>query len=169
MIDEPGAELADVVTRTARCADPFQCGVRAVEAPLRDGAPTLVPIDEGGARIACVLVLAGSVSVAEARVMLYRRRPGVRPGQGMPPWSAGSLSWPVSPDRCLPLHGPETQYSAPAHRREARRPRGAQRSPPVWHAAARRDLLSAAAETPRDRNAADAVLQRSRPGAHGRP
>jgi len=80
IVDEPGAELADVVTGRVNVRTPFRVEF-ARSSRSRDGAPTLVPVDEGGARIAaCVLVLAGSVSVAEARAMLYRRETGRLPG-----------------------------------------------------------------------------------------
>lgn len=45
----------------------------------RDGAPTLVPVKDGGGRLpAKVFVLDKSVSVPEAREMLYRRETGLR-------------------------------------------------------------------------------------------
>lgn len=82
MVDEPGAELADVVTGRIDVRTPFRVEF-ARSSRSRDGAPTLVRVEEGGARIAaCVLVLTGSVSVAEARAMLYRRETGRLPGSG---------------------------------------------------------------------------------------
>ena len=73
---EPGAELAAAVTRRIEVETPFAVEF-ARSSRTRDGAPTLVPVSEGGAHVpASVLVLDDSVTVAEARAMLYRRETG---------------------------------------------------------------------------------------------
>lgn len=73
---DPGAELAAAVTRRIEVKTPFAVEF-ARSSRSRDGAPTLVPVGEGGAHVlASVLVLDDSVTVAEARAMLYRRETG---------------------------------------------------------------------------------------------
>jgi len=73
---EPGAELAAVITQRIKAETPF-CVEFARSSRTRDGAPTVVPVREGGARVpAEVLVLNDPVSVAEGRAMLYRRETG---------------------------------------------------------------------------------------------
>lgn len=76
LVEEPGAELEAAVIRRVEVETPFLVEfVRSSR--TRDGAPTLAPVSEGGARIpASVLVLDESVTVADARVMLYRRETG---------------------------------------------------------------------------------------------
>ena len=76
--DEPGTELAAAVTRRIEVETPFAVEF-ARSSRTRDGAPTLVPVSEGGAHVpASVLVLDDSVTVAQARAMLYRRETGRR-------------------------------------------------------------------------------------------
>jgi len=74
--EEPGAELAAAVTRRIEAETPFAVEF-ARSSHTRDGAPTLVPVREGGANVpASVLILNDSVTVADAREMLYRRETG---------------------------------------------------------------------------------------------
>lgn len=74
--ETPGAELAAAVTERIEVETPF-CVEFARSSRTRGGAPTLVPVSEGGARIrARVLVLGDAVSVADARAILYRRETG---------------------------------------------------------------------------------------------
>jgi len=74
--EEPGTELAAAVIRRIEVETPFAVEF-ARSSRTRDSAPTLVPVSEGGARIpASVLVLDDSVTVADARAMLYRRETG---------------------------------------------------------------------------------------------
>ena len=74
--ETPGAELAAAVTERIEVETPF-CVEFARSSRIRDGAPTLVPVSEGGAHIrAWVLVLGDAVTVADARAMLYRRETG---------------------------------------------------------------------------------------------
>jgi hypothetical protein len=78
--EEPGADLAAAVTRRIEVKTPFRVEF-ARSSRTRDGAPTLVPVSEGGAHVsALVLVLDGSVTVGDARDMLYRRETGHREG-----------------------------------------------------------------------------------------
>jgi hypothetical protein len=74
--EEPGPELAAAVAQRIDVETPFVVEF-ARSSHTRDGAPTLVPVREGGAHVpASVLVLDDSVTVAEARAMLYRRETG---------------------------------------------------------------------------------------------
>ena len=74
--EEPGTELAAAVTRRIEVETPFAVEF-ARSSRTRDGAPTLVPVREGGAHVpASVLVLDDSVTMADAREMLYRRETG---------------------------------------------------------------------------------------------
>lgn len=76
MAEEPGAELAAAVTQRIEVQTPFAVEF-ARSSRSRNGAPTLVPVSEGGAHVsAAVLVLDNSVTVAGARAMLYRRETG---------------------------------------------------------------------------------------------
>jgi mRNA-degrading endonuclease toxin of MazEF toxin-antitoxin module len=74
--EEPGTELNAVVIQRVEVQTPFAVEF-ARSSRTRDGAPTLVPVSEGGAQVpAVVLVLGDSVTVADARAMLYRRETG---------------------------------------------------------------------------------------------
>jgi hypothetical protein len=76
LVEEPGDELEAVITRRVEVETPFSVEF-ARSSRTRDGAPTLVPVTEGGAHIpAWVLVLDEAVTAADARVMLYRRETG---------------------------------------------------------------------------------------------
>jgi hypothetical protein len=78
IIEAPGAELAAVATRQIEVETPVAVEF-ARSSRTRDGAPTLVPVSDGGASIpALVLVLDDSVTVDDARAMLYRRETGRR-------------------------------------------------------------------------------------------
>lgn len=73
IIEAPGAELAAAVTRRIKVETPF-CVEFARSSRTRDGAPTLVPVSEGGTHVpAWVLEFDDSVALADAREMLYRR------------------------------------------------------------------------------------------------
>jgi hypothetical protein len=75
--EEPGAELAAAVTRRIEVETPFDVEF-ARSSRTRDGAPTLVPVKEGGARVpASILVIDDFVTVAGAYGMLYRRETGL--------------------------------------------------------------------------------------------
>jgi hypothetical protein len=73
LISDPGEELTRATVRREPLETPF-----AVEygrsSNTRGGAPTLVPVQSGGARVkATVFVLKGSISEQEAEDILYRR------------------------------------------------------------------------------------------------
>ena len=71
--EEPGTELAAAVARRIEVQTPFAVEF-ARSSRTRDGAPTLVPVSEGGAHVsATVLILDDSVTQADARAILYRR------------------------------------------------------------------------------------------------
>ena len=74
LIDDPGCEIKAVIS----------CKLKGVQTPFnvefarrsstRGGAPTLVPVEEGGAPVkAVILVLEEQVSVDQAKDMLHRR------------------------------------------------------------------------------------------------
>jgi len=74
--DEPGTEMAAAIIGRIEIETPFAVEF-ARSSRTRDGAPTLVPVSEGGAHVpALVLVLDDFVTVADARAMLYRRETG---------------------------------------------------------------------------------------------
>lgn len=71
--EEPGTELAAAAARRIEVQTPFAVEF-ARSSRTRDGAPTLVPVSEGGAHVsATVLILDDSVTQADARAILYRR------------------------------------------------------------------------------------------------
>jgi hypothetical protein len=74
LLDDPGDELRRVVLhRTGPVETPFAVEF-ARSSKTRAGAPTLVPVASGGARVAAtVLVLDRQVDEALARDLLYRR------------------------------------------------------------------------------------------------
>ena len=74
LIDDPGEELAQrIIHRIEDAKTPFR--VEFARSSLsREGAPTLVPVEAGGAQVkATVLVLDDAVALEDARDMLYRR------------------------------------------------------------------------------------------------
>ena len=76
MSSNPAPSPAAAVTRRVEVETPFAVEF-ARTSRTRDGAPTLVPVSEGGARVpASVLVLDDAVTVTDARAMLYRRETG---------------------------------------------------------------------------------------------
>ena len=74
LIPNPGVEIAAVtVDRITGVETPFRIEFSR-SSRVRDGAPTLVPVERGGARVSgVVLVLHDSVDETAARDMLYRR------------------------------------------------------------------------------------------------
>jgi hypothetical protein len=73
ILEDPGWQLAAAITRRIAVETPFAVEF-ARSSRTRDGAPTLVPVSKGGAPApALVLVLNDSVTVADAREMLFRR------------------------------------------------------------------------------------------------
>ena len=74
LIPNPGTEIAPVtVRRIGGVETPFRVEFSR-SSRVRDGAPTLVPVTRGGARVTgVVLVLHDSVAESAAQDMLYRR------------------------------------------------------------------------------------------------
>ena len=74
LIPNPGAEIGPVtVRRIGDVETPFRVEFSR-SSRVRDRAPTLVPVERGGARVSgVVLVLDDSVSETAAQDMLYRR------------------------------------------------------------------------------------------------
>ena len=74
LIPNPGAEIGPVTVRRVDGVEtPFRVEFSR-SSRVRDGAPTLVPVDRGGARVTgVVLVLHDSVTESTAQDMLYRR------------------------------------------------------------------------------------------------
>ena len=101
MIEEPGAELAAVITQRISVETPFRVEF-ARSSRTRDGAPTLVPVSGGGAHVpAVVLVLDQHVTTEAARAMLYRRETGRTDGTGVEAdWIAELANW-GGTDTCL--------------------------------------------------------------------
>ncbi len=88
MVEEPGAELAAVITRRIKVETPFRVEF-ARSSRTRDGAPTLVPVSAGGAHVhGMVLLLDDRVSAAAGRALLYRRETRRTDAAG-----AGPASW----------------------------------------------------------------------------
>jgi hypothetical protein len=74
--EDTGSALAAAVTRRIEVHTPFAVEF-ARSSRTRDGAPTLVPVRQSGAHVpATVLILDDSVTMADARAMLYRRETG---------------------------------------------------------------------------------------------
>lgn len=74
LIDEPGSEIEQFeVERRGGVKTPFRVEF-ARSSDSRDGAPTLVPVHEGGSYVeATIIVLRDGVDLVEARDILYRR------------------------------------------------------------------------------------------------
>ena len=80
LLDDPGRELA---ARADESTTPA-FSVEFAEGLNRDGGPTLIPVDDGGARVtASILVLKDSVDEGFARDMLFRRETR-KVGTGLP-------------------------------------------------------------------------------------
>lgn len=78
LIDDPGPEIEGVVARVIKdgVTTPFKVEFARTSA-TRAGAPTLVPVDTGGANVAAqILVLREDVDKSAARDMLWRRETG---------------------------------------------------------------------------------------------
>jgi hypothetical protein len=92
ILAHPGRELEVAQSdRIDRIETPFRVEF-ARSSKTRDGGPTLVPVNDGGARIAAlVVVLDESVDEERARDMLYRREsgnvgPNITYAQGKQTW-----------------------------------------------------------------------------------
>ncbi len=74
LINDPGQELCPLVSeRICGVETPF-CVEFARSSTTRDGAPTLVPVEQGGCNVqAVILVLDTSTTVERAKDLLWRR------------------------------------------------------------------------------------------------
>ncbi|MES2275457.1 MAG: hypothetical protein V4592_05515 [Bacteroidota bacterium] len=73
LIDEPGNEIGPLIVNRIACQTPFPIEY-ARSSRSRDGAPTLVPVEQNGARVnAVILVLADGTSLALGKNILWRR------------------------------------------------------------------------------------------------
>lgn len=74
LIEDPGKEIEPIVVeKISGIETPFYIEF-ARSSKKRDGAPTVVPVESGGARVAAtILVLKESVSVETAQDLLWRR------------------------------------------------------------------------------------------------
>jgi hypothetical protein len=74
LISDPGEELENATARRLRAETPFAVEYGRTSQRTRGGAPTLVPVASGGARVkATIFVLKDSVSEHEAAGILWRR------------------------------------------------------------------------------------------------
>ena len=74
LIEEPGNEIKPIIReRIAGVETPF-CIEFARSSSTRDGAPTVIPVENGGARVrATILVLEESTPTETAKDLLWRR------------------------------------------------------------------------------------------------
>ena len=73
VIDDPGSEIQEVTIDRIKAVTPFKVEF-ARSSRYRKGAPTLIPIEDGGSKVnGIVHVLEKSVSESEAADMLWRR------------------------------------------------------------------------------------------------
>lgn len=87
LIDDPGEEIESLITRRIEedIVTPFKVEF-ARESSGRDGAPTLIPVGEGGACVrAAILVLEEGVTVDQAKDVLWRRETRRKTGTYDPP------------------------------------------------------------------------------------
>ncbi len=74
LVDDPGVEIGQLVVERIESVETPFCVEFARTSRTRGGAPTLVPVSEGGSRIkGKILVLEESVSETEAMDMLWGR------------------------------------------------------------------------------------------------
>ena len=73
LIDDPGEELQKVIVDRMNATTPFNVEFARMSSG-RKGAPTLVPVESGGAPVDCqILMLDAKVDVNAAKDMLWRR------------------------------------------------------------------------------------------------
>ena len=74
LIEEPGKEIEPIIQeRISGVETPF-CIEFARSSSTRDGAPTVVPVESGGAKVqATILILGENISVETAQDLLWRR------------------------------------------------------------------------------------------------
>ena len=81
LIKDPGTEIKAKIVMRIKTQTPFLVEFGRYSGVTRGGAPTLVPHESGSPVSAEILVLEDSVTIAEARNMLYRREIR-KPGSG---------------------------------------------------------------------------------------
>jgi cation transport regulator ChaC len=85
LIDNPGPELSRYIVGRRSVETPFHVEY-ARASRRRGGAPTLIPVTDGGSKVpAVLLVLAPSVSDSEAKDMLWRRETDLKGHYAPPP------------------------------------------------------------------------------------
>ncbi len=91
LIDEPGKEICPLIReRIFRVRTPFSIEF-ARSSRTRDGAPTLIPVHCRGSRVnGVLLVLDSTISLAEAKTLLWRRETRTE-------YSEAQYSRPVNP------------------------------------------------------------------------
>lgn len=91
LLVDPGGEIESKIIKTKDSKTPFKVEF-ARKSSGRDGAPTLIPVEEGGAKVnAKILILKRDITEEEASHMLYRReRDKV--------WSGKKYKRPIDPD-----------------------------------------------------------------------
>lgn len=74
LIDDPGVEISPLISkRISGIKTPFKIEF-ARSSKSRDGAPTVVPVEQGGSAVdAVILVLSGGVTIEHAKDLLWRR------------------------------------------------------------------------------------------------
>lgn len=73
LINDPGDEISPLIAERITCITPFNVEY-ARKSKSRDNAPTLIPVDIGGAKVnAVIFVLNDIVSLEDAENMLWRR------------------------------------------------------------------------------------------------
>lgn len=77
LIEDPGKEIEPIIVEKISGIETPFCIEFARSSRKRDGAPTVVPVDSGGARVAAtILILREGVSVETAQNLLWRRETG---------------------------------------------------------------------------------------------
>ncbi|RZJ88416.1 MAG: hypothetical protein EOO20_13715 [Chryseobacterium sp.] len=73
LINEPGDEIKKLIIDRIPCSTPFHVEFGRIS-KSRDNAPTLIPVEEGGASVrATILLLSKEVTLEQAKSMLWRR------------------------------------------------------------------------------------------------
>jgi len=74
LIEEPGVEITRAIQKEIRGVKTPFCIEFARSSITRDGAPTVIPVESGGAQVAAwIFVLKEGITVGEARNFLWRR------------------------------------------------------------------------------------------------
>jgi hypothetical protein len=170
LLDDLGEELsARIARRIDGLKTPFSVEY-ARSSRSRDGAPTLVPVVNGGSSlVAAVFVLDPDIDVVTARTLLFRReshRADAQATSDQPPW-IGQLHGPAGIETCLyvalgaNLRQPTPQQLAQLAARSAARESGARRQDGISYLDAQ---LHRGVTTPLTEPYIDAILALT--GAH---